>query len=382
MPYNKHQEMFLLGFAANFGTQCSGAERSDINQCVLDSINGELQTSRLQNADGSFADVNLAQDWIIVWLGVAVVPRGRLDADYGPYPTNVMFVARKDEPPNSTYFIGIAGTNHKSFYDALEDFRVHEMVPWAHAKGPTESTRLISLGFHKGLELLTKLKSVEGVPGAGMSLEDYLRGVMRETGKGQISIITGGHSQGGSLSPLVALWLRDTHLRWDPLGKLGENIFSWPFAGPSPGNEAFAVYYDRRMPNTTSVINSSDVATKLFNEDDLQQIPTIYEPLIHAGQRITNLKDFLLADVQGKGYTRIPYRPSDPPDPPTVISLTAAVNATLYNPDDKDCLNFTMQMGYQHLQAYFELLGLSFVPESGTKIPIDQFQGLCAWARS
>jgi hypothetical protein len=53
-----------------------------------------------------------------------------------------------------------------------------------------------------------------------------------------------------------------------------------------------------------------------------------------------------------------------------------------YNPDDSDCMNFTMQMGYQHLQAYFELLGLTFVPENGPIIPIDQFQGLCEDAQS
>lgn len=371
MSYDQTQEMFLLGFSSNCGTLCSASD-PDIHKCVYDEIHDELSQQRSLSGD----TVSLADDWEIVWgPGVAVIPRV-LDAGKEHWATNVMYVARKeDDSQNASYFVSIAGTDSKSFFDTLEDFRVHLMRPWPHFKGTRKHAPLISLGFHKGLEVLENMRPPDGMPGALMTLDKFFGNEVK-TARGSVSIITGGHSQGGALSPLVALWLVDTQHRWNP--RTSAAISSWPFAGLTPGNKAFADYYDERVPNTNRMFNDFDVATKLFSQGGLAQIKTLYESVgILPGPRISNLTDFLIRDTEDNGYTQIgkPIElggaPKDPSDyhPPPVV------------PPANDCEKFTLQMGYQHLQSYFDLVGVNFFDGHGTPYcHIDQFQGLCTGA--
>lgn len=388
MDYDRQtQEMFWLGFLSNCGTKCPDDQYSDIYECVLAKIQAQLGTPRVflkndinpeQDLKDPRYQVTLSDDWEIVWLGVAVIPSDH-DHDNGPYPTNTMFVARQ-KSNRSTFFISVAGTDSKSFFDTLEDFRVHELRTWPHAKENSRRAQppLISLGFHKGLEVLEHMRSKE-LQGQKRTLDEFFAGVVRDVvteADGRITIITGGHSQGGSLSPLVALWLIDIQDSWDPRGLA--DISSWPFAGPSPGNQVFADYYDERVPNTTSVINPLDIAVKFYNEGDLKTLEKLYEPdepptndepttKIEAGPRITHLANFLIADTNGKGYTRIPQ------DPGKVVQLGSSVDPTLIDPQKTDCINYTMQAGYQHIKAYFDLLGVAFDDLCG----IDQLTGLC-----
>jgi hypothetical protein len=389
--YSPRQEMFLLAFASNAGTNCSTANPdTPIDNCVSQAIQDELAKAELlQFYRRDSQAVPGDSRWTIVWgPGVAVIPTPSdqtIETNTGTvkahWATNVMFVAHKEGAEEDTYFVSIAGTDSKSFFDAMEDFRVHQMCPWPHVpdelKPAKESANipLISLGFRKGLEVLERMRPVEGLPGAHRTLDEYFGEVVRNSRR-PVHITTSGHSQGGALSPLVALWLRDTQDKWDPARRVGDRISCWPFAGLTPGNLAFANYYDAHVPLTFSVINPLDVATKFFNERDLGEIPNIYsspsDPSsdIRPGKNLRELVIVMRALVAGNEYTRIPQ------DRTRVMTLNGKVN-TSYTPTPqpdgcKDCCNFGFQMGYQHLYAYFDLLGL----ETPT-FPIDQFTGLC-----
>lgn len=197
-----------------------------------------------------------------------------------------------------------------------------------------------------------------------MTLDRFLHDALRNE-KGRVRIITGGHSQGGALSPLVAFWLKDTQARWDT-NHVAE-ISCWPTAGPTPGDSAFADYYDERVPATISLVNTLDVATKFFDREEMKQVPELYEPEIDPGAEVRALVRLLLGLSKGNNYAHIAQGKRQ------VIRLTGKVNKALIRPGESRCWNFMTQAGYQHTRAYFELLGL----ESPLDLGVDQFSGLC-----
>lgn len=75
-----------------------------------------------------------------------------------------------------------------------------------------ELTPKISRGFAQGLKVLQEMVPTEDMSGPKVTLECFLHDALRLK-KDSVRILTGGHSQGGALSPLVALWLRDTQAR-------------------------------------------------------------------------------------------------------------------------------------------------------------------------
>src|SRR6185295_14719754 len=74
---------------------------------------------------------------------------------------------------------------------------------------------------------------------AGLDLLGFLSGEAGAAG-GPLDVAITGHSKGGALAPVVALWLRellaspDATERWD--GDRGSRVSCHAFAGPTPGN--------------------------------------------------------------------------------------------------------------------------------------------------
>ncbi|HEX8087716.1 MAG TPA: hypothetical protein VF762_02610 [Blastocatellia bacterium] len=339
--------MFLLSVSSNAGEKCRGR---NINSAVSDAILAQIQAWSLT-------------DWKIVWGPAVYVVEPVTDPTSEPGATNVMFVAC--DQARSSYFISVAGTNSEtgSLVGFEEDFRVHEMVPWQY--GPDAGK--ISLGSHLGLTVLQGLKAASDLLDEETTLDVYLSHVA-QTANGKVSIITGGHSLGGTLSPLVALWLRDTQDNWDKDHIVAQDGFSCRrSAGVTPGDPAFAAYYKKRLPDTISLINPLDFVTKLW--DALDDIPGLYEPEINACGEIASLVSVFKKLVAGKGYT-----PIGEPD----ILNQAIVDTAYICACDEDCANFTKQMGYQHVRAYFTLLGLP----TPLNVGVDQFSNLCVSTRT
>lgn len=85
-----------------------------------------------------------------------------------------------------------------------------------------------------------------------------------------------GHSKGGAISLAVATWLIDTqHDRgrkeqlWDMSGK--STVEAYAFAGPTPGNRAFADHAKGRLP-CRRVMNSLDIVPLAWARADLLKV--------------------------------------------------------------------------------------------------------------
>jgi acetyl esterase/lipase len=92
-----------------------------------------------------------------------------------------------------------------------------------------------------------------------------------------------GHSKGGALAPAVALWLKDSLSSADPAehwdGGRGARIRSHAFAGPTPGNAAFANRIDMTLgADHHHLRNTNDLVTHGWQVSDLQQIPPCMAP--------------------------------------------------------------------------------------------------------
>jgi len=354
MAYDQTQEMFLLALSSHAGADCHD---TDVIACVDNAIRTTLEKWSLT-------------DWQIVWgPGVAFDPTS--DHPTTDYPANVMYAAYREL--DAKLCISISATNQKALYDLAEDFMVHELVRWPYAPAavPDLLAPKISEGFSKALDLLrvvkpSKTQDSAEMPGFDQTLIEWLADFVSE--HPNVSLITTGQSLGGVLAPIIALWLWETQQDWNPDKIVKPNQFSCVrFSAPTPGNREFAHYYNKRLPATTNVINTRDFAPKMFDEETMREIPTLYLP-IKPGLRMTNvINEFRLA-VTGKGYTQ--------PGELARRSFEAPIS-DLPNDNDNECLMFTNQMGYHHLLAYFYGLGLEDQITAELSEAYNQFNSLC-----
>lgn len=353
MAYDQTQEMFLLALSSHAGADCNNV---DVIDCVDEKIKTTLSPDKWA-----------LTDWQIVWgPGVAFDPTS--DHPSTAYPANVMYAAYRET--DAQLCISISATNQHATYDLAEDFMVHKLERWPYA--PEVQDLLapkISEGYSKAFDLLRGVKpgkTSEGdLPGFDKTLVEWLADFV--SAHPDVSIITTGQSLGGALAPIIALWLWETQKDWNPDGIVKPNQFSClRFSAPTPGNRAFAHYYNERLPATNNVINTRDFAPKMFDEETLREIHTLYLP-IKPGLRMTNLLNEFRLAVAGKGYTQpgeLARRSFESPIP----DLQA----------DNECLMFTNQMGYHHLLAYFHGLGLEALITGELSEAYHQFNSLCA----
>ena len=114
----------------------------------------------------------------------------------------------------------------------------------------------------------------------GLDLLTFLRSQADEGGDA-LDVAVTGHSKGGALAPTVALWLRaaldsmDPEECWDATRRA--RVSCHGFAGPTPGNSAFARQVEQRLgENHHHLKNVNDLATHAWRVDDLRQIPDLY----------------------------------------------------------------------------------------------------------
>lgn len=174
--------------------------------------------------------------------------------------TNAAFVARFADfhsppggPTGPVYVVAIAATNPTSLRDILiQDGFVDQVVAWegfkpadvVHGDAPVDpqTTPYISRATAQGVsDLLLKLSPPDWAPAAGRSLMDFLAGVQEE----DAALIFCGHSLAGALSPTLALYLAESPER--PLAGFGARVWTYPTAGATPGNQAFADRFAKRF---------------------------------------------------------------------------------------------------------------------------------------
>ncbi len=177
--------------------------------------------------------------------------------------------------------------------------------------------------------------------GGGTDLITFLRHEAASGGEAMEVVVT-GHSKGGALAPTVALWLRDALESSDPAERWASReraeIVSHAFAGPTPGNAAFAGRIDQVLGrNHHHVRNTNDVVTHAWQVDELLQIPDLY------GARTAPLGPLLpgiVADVKGLDYRHARSG---------VVTFTGALDPGR---------SFAAELIHQHMDAYLAHLGL------------------------
>jgi len=321
MAYTQQQTVFFLSMLSNLAISQTGSV-DYLEQYAAEHIDAHLKAQQ--------SDIGT---WTRVW-GPAVYQAPR-----STVTDNVMYVARNNATPPQ-YVVCVAGTNFNSAFDVLiEDLFVGRQVPWFYGHPPSGAA--IAAGTFIGLSVLQVLTPGPAMPGAGQSLHDFLKGQTSQP----IQLITSGHSLGGALSPCVALWLLDTQRTWDPQSRA--TISSEPSAGPTAGNAAFAQYYDGRLgPATTNIHNSIDIVPHAWNDTDLSELPNLYNPPIAPDAVVDGLVAGARKLAEDGRYTQIE----------TGLQLDGSVNTSIVDPQRLPFENYLVQAGYQHIDAYFDLL--------------------------
>lgn len=152
-------------------------------------------------------------DWSIVWI-----------ADDIAVPINFAFIAHS--AATGAYAIAIRGTYPDPFSpaywsDANQDNPIGPMQPWP---GDTGSGAQVAGGTWTGFQ------SVLGLMGAGQSFAQAVAGLPAGA-----TVYVTGHSLGGTLAPVIALWMSEQ------AGLPVPTVYA--FAGMTPGNAGFAALF-------------------------------------------------------------------------------------------------------------------------------------------
>jgi hypothetical protein len=331
MTWNLQQSMAMLAFSADIGlTSLSG--KADVDEATL---YGQLQTAT--------ADINsnAGTNWSVVWGPyIKTEPYIQWASNFPGLKyriVNAMYVAQD----GNNFVIGIAGTDFRSAYDWLiEDMDVWLPIEWSSVASKTKAPAgsRVSRASKNGLDdLLAGVPVAPNVPGTGTNITTFLAKNV-PTGS---TIYTTGHSLGGALSAVMALWIYDMQ----PAGS-GITVLPYSYAGPTAGNDTLATYFDSHLS-----------IQRVWNQVDV--VPNAWAT--------TSMNTFLQASKNG-------------PAPPTTaqqIIISAAIKTTsgakytqpagngieLANNFNPQYTTFFCQLYYQHIIAYYLLLGLP-VPSS------------------
>jgi hypothetical protein len=160
---------------------------------------------------------------------------------------------------------------------------------------------------------------------------------------GALNVVVAGHSKGGALAPALALWLEEARAsgavaeRWDTNGSA--QVSCYAFAGPTPGNAAFAARVGRMLgARYQHLRNANDVVTHAWQDDELRAIPGLYgvhsvifDPLIR----------LIASQVKQFGYSQTRA---------FVRSFVGGLGVGR---------PFGVQFIHQHMEAYLDEIGLA-----------------------
>lgn len=292
----------------------------------------------------------VAGRWRLVW-GPAV-----RTFPFSTYSDNVMMVVQNLADP-LTYAICIAGTNSQSVSDWLiEDFWIYPQIPWPYGSPPDALQPKTSKGTATGLVSLQSMLPLASRPGACRLLIELLTDLVQQSDDA-ITLHVTGHSLGGALAPILALWLVDTQgtdlpantPAWDPESKT--TIKAHAFAGPTPGNGDFAQWLSCRLPGDRLVVvnNTLDFVPHAWCYSTMRKASKLYEPHHKPGLAMSAGIAAISRLVEPLGYTAIGVGDQ-------VRPLQGSVK--LFDQAEGGMDGFLKQIVYQHFDAYPVLLDL------------------------
>ncbi|GAA4468120.1 hypothetical protein GCM10023093_25150 [Nemorincola caseinilytica] len=197
------------------------------------------------------------------------------------------------------YVVGIQATNPCSLQDWMTyDFNVKQQQPWYYGS-PTSGN--MSMGTYLGLTAIMGLTSNNGVTAV-----QFLDSIIKNS-KIQNSIVITGHSLGGALSPVFALYMQH---QLDSIGggKSNDSVYCLSTAGATPGDTTFANYYNSVMgAHTVRIWNFYDLVPRGW-------VPSLLTPAMSTNgvgglysQSGGSMAYDTVLDCSGKTYIPQPY---------------------------------------------------------------------------
>ncbi len=194
----------------------------------------------------------------------------------------------------------------------------------------------------------------------GLNILEFLR-LLADAHGDSLELFVTGHSKGGALAPTLALFLDDTQrcdeqevrwvYRWNPRSRAA--ISCYAYAGPTPGNRAFAAHFNRQLgPCFYRYANKLDFVTLAWDGDALRTAGDLYAGVVEPLPALEVLLEEISNEIEGLDYCHPgqDYAPGGQQVEKHVVEFSG--------PLQEDNRSLFLQEIYQHMDAYLVLLGL------------------------
>jgi hypothetical protein len=320
--YNLQQQAFAVSMLSNGVAGVENSDQPALEKMLAGDIAAKLGSSIFTDNIGT---------WKTIW-GPAVYVYGKdISGRDRPVADTAMYAAQNQS--TNDIVVGIAGTNPVSRIDIALDLDVGDAVPFTGAPAGA----LVAFGTLSGINILERMVD----PSSGETLLSFLNGLAPTNA----NLIFSGHSLGGALAPVFALDLLVNH---GLTSSNFSNVFTYPTAGPTPGNAAFASFYATKFAAGTgsgwqvwnqNVCNTIDAVPHAWNL--LDGLPTLYAS-IGAVSCVKSIVDKKLTPLlKGNVYAAIQNS-----------SFAGTFNSDVSQPFTTTICKFASQAIYQHIEAY------------------------------
>jgi hypothetical protein len=214
--------------------------------------------------------------------------------------------------------------------------------------------------------LMPSLEELSKKQESGMRLLELLANLAKTHGD-KLELFVTGHSKGGALAPALALFLSDTqrndqipvrrHYQWNPAHRA--KIYCYAFAGPTPGNTAFANYFNQQLGREFfRYSNKLDIVTLAWQSEQLRTISGIYGESVSSLPGLDLLFSEMAESVENMDYC---HPGEDFPATDAPGSKLEKHVIEFSGPLQENTSSYVLQEFHQHIAAYINFLGLDHV---------------------
>lgn len=326
-----------------------------------------LAYNRVHNATKSDSISSVFGQETIVW-GPSVLVDQQAKGDLGTsyVSSNMMYCLQSITNTDTTFYIGISGTNMVSPYDWFEeDLAVGDTVTWKYGGK-------ISAGSQKGFGNLEGLRDHS----TGKTLYDFFKAKLGTLSHPKVKFAVSGHSLGGAMTQLYSSFLKN---RFPKIA-----VEAWVYAGPTAGNDVFARTLTDTLDAYFAYNNTLDVVPHAWEKATLEKVCSLYNGLSFCTHEFVDnpilnaVGNFMI----GKSSTIVYTIPGSPEtftgstadwkglDCDAFYTFIDGLSGNLYNYPNMikkhcngheltfkelyDLYAFFIEMGQQHTTAYFD----------------------------
>ncbi len=184
---------------------------------------------------------------------------------------------------------------------------------------------------------------------------------LSELYQGDLDLVVTGHSKGGALAPALALFLSDTQrageldiapqYRWNRHPPAALRCYA--YAGPTPGNTAFADYFNGQLGRMYyRYANTLDLVPLAWQSEEMRRIAGLYGDAVAPQPGLDLFFSALAEEVETLDYCH-PGRNITLPDGSIekhIIEYPGEIRPEL--------TSYLLQETWQHVQGYLAMLGL------------------------